>query len=268
MTRLFLEPHQLRRVNREFVNYVKEHFPMRFYRSHPRWRLCAAAALLRMCDTVDTIMIMMGRRKLLDAQTLLRSLYEQVVVFASVAIDPESRLAQWEGQSKIEQLKIHNEALAYGQTILTPAEVTDFKSARGLPRTEAMARELDHYWPDRIAGVQPAGHLLSFHGLYQGIYRTGSRPTHGAFAALDSYVQLAQRQNRAASVVVETTQHTMLTYSLAAPLLGIALFIAGRAFPWLDDAKVTHFVDRATAETARRRGEVPAASHKRQWTYA
>jgi hypothetical protein len=43
-------------------------------------------------------------------------------------------------------------------------------------------------------------------------------------------------------------------YSFAAPLLGIALIIVLQRFHWLlDEARVRRFVDRATAETARRR---------------
>lgn len=114
MVQLFLEPHQLRRVNREFVTYVRRNFPMRFYRREGKWPVCATAALLRMCDTVDSIMTLMGRQKLGDGHALLRSLYEQVVVFPWVAIDPATRLERWERASRKEQLKLHNEVLRYG----------------------------------------------------------------------------------------------------------------------------------------------------------
>ena len=99
MVQLYLEPPQLRRVNREFVGYVRRNFPMRFYQSEGKWPVCAAAALLRMCDTVDSIMALMGKQKLGDARALLRSLYEQVVVFSWVAIDPDTRLERWRSLS-------------------------------------------------------------------------------------------------------------------------------------------------------------------------
>lgn len=89
------------------------------------------AALLRMCDTVDSIMALMSRRKLGDARALLRSLYEQVVVFCWVAVDPATRLERWEGASKKEQLKLHNEALRYGEWILTSDEAEEFAAAPG-----------------------------------------------------------------------------------------------------------------------------------------
>lgn len=254
MVQLFLEPHQLRRVNREFVTYVRRNFPMRFYRREGKWPVCATAALLRMCDTVDSIMTLMGRQKLGDGRALLRSLYEQVVVFSWVAIDPATRLERWEGASRKEQLKLHNEALRYGETILTPKEAKEFAAAPGVPATATMARELDEYWPGRVPGLHEAGGLLSFHGLYQGVYRVGSRQTHGTFAALDPYVRGWPRRRQGAAITVqEATEQNMLVYSLAAPLLGMALLIAARSFIWLDDGEIQRFINRATAEIARQR---------------
>lgn len=112
-----------------------------------------------------------------------------------------------------------------------------------------MAHELDAYWPSRVPGLQPAGHLLSFHGLYQSIYRLGSRSAHGAIDALDPYVRITPRR----TIVAVPRQDAMLTYSLPAPLLGIALMIGAQQFPWIDEATARRFMDRATAEVARQR---------------
>jgi hypothetical protein len=254
MVQLFLEPHQLRRVNHEFVRYVRRNFPMRFYRREGKWPVCATAALLRMADTVDSIMALMGRRKLGNARALLRSLYEQVVVFSWVAVDPATRLERWEGASRKEQLKLHNEVLRYGETILTPKEAEEFAAAPGVPSTATMAHELDEYWPGRVSGLHEAGGLLSFHGLYQSVYRVGSRQTHGTLAALDPYVQGLPRRRQGATITVrESPEHNMLVYSLAAPLLGIALLVAARSFAWLDEPEIQRFINRATAEVARQR---------------
>lgn len=156
----------------------------------------------------------MGRRKLGDARALLRSLYEQVVVFSWVAVDPATRLERWEGASRKEQLKLHNEMLRYGETILTPKEAGEFAAAPG---------------------------------LYQSVYRVGSRQTHGTLAALDPYVQgLPRRRQGAAITVRESPEHNMLVYSLAAPLLGIALLVAARGFAWLDEPEILRFINRAT----------------------
>ncbi len=170
---LYLMPTKLRRVNREFVQYVRANFPMRFYWGEPDATMFAAAALLRACDTVEAMMLLLGSRKDEDALILLRSLYEQTVLVAWVAIEPDARHEKWWNESKRQILIRHNQALAYGQTILSPVEVADSEAATGTPSVEVMARELDQYWPGRVRGLQAAGHLLSFHGLYQVIYRMG-----------------------------------------------------------------------------------------------
>jgi hypothetical protein len=53
--------------------------------------------------------------------------------------------------------------------------------------------------------------------------------------------------------VLDATEQTMLVYSLAAPVLGIALLIAARSFAWLDESEIRRFINRATAQVARRR---------------
>src|ERR1700710_1222542 len=133
---LFLEPAQLRRVNREFVQYVRRNFPMRFYSGESWWSLFAAAALLRMCDSLDAIMALLVGRTAGDAQTLLRSLYEQCVVFAWVAADPDVRHPRWEGEHNKQLLTRHNELLPYGETLLSPSEVERCKAAVGTPPAE------------------------------------------------------------------------------------------------------------------------------------
>jgi hypothetical protein len=237
-------------VNREFVQYVRANYPMRFYRSEPLWRPYSAAALLRLCDTVESMMTLMTRGKDEDAEVLLRSLYEQAVVLAWVAIDPPKRHARWKGDGDRQLLKLHNEAARYGEGFLSPAEVAECEKAARSPITEVMARQADAYWSGKIRGLHPPGHFLSFHGLYQGVYRVGSRPTHGSIAALEPYVRLSE--NRLV-VQVPLRQPAMLPYSLAAPLLGMALVIASQRFRWVDETRVRRFVDRAIAETARRR---------------
>jgi hypothetical protein len=164
---LYPEPAQLRRINREFLGYLRSSFPRRYYRQDADWSLFGAAALLRMCDTVASMMALMTAHKNGDARTLARSLYEQAVVFAWVAVDPKTRLSRWRDQALKDDLARHNEAVPYGRQILSNAEIARAKAAVGLPNVESMARELDEYWPGRVSGLHPSGDLMSFHGMYR-----------------------------------------------------------------------------------------------------
>jgi hypothetical protein len=140
---LYPGPVQLRRINREFVGYLRASFPRRYYRQDPDWSLFGAAALLRMCDTVASMMALMTAHKDGDARTLARSIYEQAVVFSWVAVDPKTRLNRWRYQALKDDLARHNEAIPYGQQLLSSAEIARAKAAVGLPNVESMARELD-----------------------------------------------------------------------------------------------------------------------------
>jgi hypothetical protein len=248
-TPLYLEPHQLRRVNREFVRYVRDNLPTRFYVGEKWWTVHVAAALFRMCNGVEAALALMTRRLDDDALVLLRSLYEQAVVLAWVSINPEPRHERWASASNDALLKMHRDALPYGQEILSPAEVALCEAARGTPSVEVMARQADRYWPGKVRGLHGPGHWFSFHGLYLGVYRIGSRPAHGSILGLEPYV----RRRSSGYRVVARPQEKRVYYSFAAPLLGIALIIALQRVHWLlDERRVRRFVDRATAETARR----------------
>lgn len=229
---------------------------MRFYKGEPWWTFYVAAALLRMCDTVEGMMLLMARRKDGDALMLLRSLYEQVVVVAWVAIDPEQRHKRWQGASNEETLKLHNEALRYGETILSPAQVALCEAAIPTPPVAEMAYELDHYWPSRVPDLYEAGHWLSFHGLYQSVYRIGSGPSHASLQSLEPYLRRTPYPPTVAEREADSEREpdSMLWYSLAAPLLGLLLLIASPRFRWIDEGRVRRFIDRAATETFRRRG--------------
>ena len=82
---------------RALVDLVRAwHRPRRF-RHEPSWHHIAAAFVVRMGDTVESILTLWeaDRRSGLDMMILLRALYEQTVVFAWLAIDPDTHLKEW-----------------------------------------------------------------------------------------------------------------------------------------------------------------------------
>jgi hypothetical protein len=54
-----------------------------------------------------------------DVLVLLRTLYKQVVTFCWLAIDSDRHLVAWANEAHLERLRLHNDALAYGHSILT-----------------------------------------------------------------------------------------------------------------------------------------------------
>ncbi len=245
-TNIYPSPDELQAAAAELIGVVRQQLPMRFYGGEKWWTVYLAASLVRMADTVESIMCLMPTRKDTDASTLLRSLYEQVVTLVWVAANPKDHFNLWVGNAEAEMLKLHNDAATFGETILTPTEAAKAKSAPKLPHLAERARAADDQWATSVSALHPAGHLLSLRGLYIAIYRTGSRPAHGSINALGAYVSETDKNYR--YVVNRAEEETMLWYALAAPLLGIAMMIGAERFKWLADRseEIVRIIERAT----------------------
>jgi uncharacterized protein DUF5677 len=199
---------QLRRIDREFVAMARSWFPRRFYGRTAQHQAFVGAALLRMCDTLDDMMVLMTHPGPSDqgARVLLRSLYEQAVRLSWVLIDQQAHHSAWVGHAQNELLTIHNSLVPFGETYLSAAQLANVQGATNMPSVEQMTREADSYWAPRVPGLHrrakpkgrrpkkpgadsvadPAEHskdsepMLSFEGLYQTIYRTTSHSVHGS----------------------------------------------------------------------------------------
>ena len=107
----------------ELVAIVRRQLPMRFYAGETWWSIFGSASLARMCDTVEALMSQLPARRDADAQDLLRSLYDQVVAFGWIAIDPDERHQRWIDDAGARMFELHGEGAAFGETVLTEDEV-------------------------------------------------------------------------------------------------------------------------------------------------
>lgn len=278
-------PRRCKSANLEFVALVRRQLP-RFYTGERWWALFTAASLVRMADTVESLMDLMSSKRDLDGQTLVRSLYEQVVTFAWIAIDPEKRQRRWAGEGRWDELKLHNDAATFGLPILTQDEVAATKKSLGmepetgpeapralncargsrrkgpdpdrvLPPVTERAREADEYWSSRVAGLHPSGDPLGFRGLYLPAYRVASRATHSSMMALEPY--LSREPNRL--VIDDAEPGPRIMWALIGPLFGIALTIAAQHVNWIDEVTVREIVDRATWPGTRDRTRLTLIRH-------
>lgn len=177
----------------------------------------STATLVRMVDTVEAAMRLMEAGLEVDARTLLRSLYEQVVTFAWLRIDPGPRFSRWFGDGLLEELRLHNDAQPFGITILEEDELADTKrllklteedeaprepdctgkhkrtsnkldAALVLPPVPQRASEADKHWAGRIAGLHPHRYPFGFAGLYLLCFRVAGRSVHPTMNALHPYI--------------------------------------------------------------------------------
>ena len=262
---------EIRKANEGLIAIVRDRLPMGFYREADQWSKWSTAALVRMADTVEAAMSLMEAGLEVDARTLLRSLYEQVVTFAWLGIDPGPRFSRWFGDGLLEDLRLHNDAQPFGITILDEHELADTKrllklrdedeaprepdcagkhrrksnkpdAALVLPPVPQRAIEADKHWAERIAGLHPHRHPLGFAGLYLLCFRVAGRSVHPTMNALHPYI--TEKPTRHA--VHRATGGDRLMWALFAPLFGIALMIAAQEATWIDEAKVRELVDQAT----------------------
>jgi hypothetical protein len=231
----FPAPDQIGDAAAGLVAIVRRQLPMRFYAGETWWAIFGSASLVRMCDTVESLLDLMAARRDADAQETLRSLYEQVVAFAWIAINPDQRHQRWIDDAGAQMLELHREGLAFEASVLTDDEVAVAEKATRLPPLIERAAEADEYWGSRAPRLHD-GQPLSFRQLYLVVYRVGSGTT------LESFITPKQRR----IIVDRARDHTLRWYALAAPLLATALLIAGQRFVWLDDDEIRAIADRAT----------------------
>jgi hypothetical protein len=107
---------EMREATTELVALVRCRLPMRYYGGERWWSMFIAGALLRMTDTVESLVVLMADDLNIDGRTLLRSLYEQVVTFAWIGIDPDRRQFRWLGHAQWERLRLHNDARNFAES--------------------------------------------------------------------------------------------------------------------------------------------------------
>lgn len=130
-----------------------------------------------------------------DASILLRRVYEHVVSFAWIAIDPIAHAKRWVAYDYKYRLKLDDELQAMGASGLLPPARAGFesyiKSNIPMPPLNSRAEAADTYWRPRLAKHFPGGisDRMSLKTSYSVIYRTTSANAHPTPQSLYSYVR-------------------------------------------------------------------------------
>ena len=222
---------------RALVALAKKHYPQRFYKERG-WRIATASMIRRMADTVESMMALLEGRYALDTLILLRVLYEQVVIFCWLAIDPEKHIELWGANEHHYARALHYEALTYGYPALSSEGLKAAeKDAKKLKPIDQLATAVDEHWGGRLIGFRAprteAKDLLNFRGLYVGIYRVSSRAAH---IQPESFVPYLSGPEVYPLVVGDAAppDKEMLWWSLAVPLYAQALIMCNSVLKWPD----------------------------------
>jgi hypothetical protein len=218
---------------------VEGHLPQRFYRTEHHWRLYGAAMIVRMADTGESMLALMEADHPVDGLVLLRTLYEQVVVYCWIAIDRDEHLGRWISGARWYERRLHNDALAYDMEVLSADELRATESAERFPDLAQLAAEVDRHWGGRLIGFRPPGAgregILNFRGLYVAIYRIASRAIHAQPHALDPYADVLRYPRRVARAEAAPES---IWWPLAVPLYSQALLVCSEQLGWPDPDRV------------------------------
>jgi hypothetical protein len=224
---------------RELIALVEARLPQRFYGGERYWRFYGAAMIVRMADTVEATISLMHADLAIDGLILLRALYEQVVGYLWIAINPEENLGRWLEGARWHERKMHDDALEYDMSILTDEELASTAGARKLKDLAQRAKEVDEHWGGRLIGFRESAGgrdgILTMRGLYVAIYRFASRAAHGQPHALDAYANAESYPRR---VTRPSDQSESIWWSLCVPLYAHALLVCHDQLGWPDRDRV------------------------------
>ena len=221
----------------ELAMLITVRFPQRVHRGEGQWPIVATALIAQMLSAARSIVALNAAEAHNDVLVLLRALYEQVVTFSWLAIDPDRHLVDWANEAHLERLKLHNDAAPFGYSILTAKEAAAIKTRSGMPPLIQRADEVDRFWAPRIPGFreQPkrgTKQILTIRGLYVGLYRTTSRAAHAHVGSVEAFVDWS-RYPRYPAVVQMRRSSTDLA-PIAVPLLTLALLVCNDRLGWPD----------------------------------
>ena len=185
-----------------------------------------------------------------DASVLLRRLYEHVVDFAWIAIEPTANAPRWVADDFYYRLKLDDDFVQLGRGALSAEKRQNYQAyvdaQRGLPQVLQRAEAADAYWSTRVEAhgtfpqvaapdgqdiVQTQNGRWSLRAAYAFIYRAGSSNAHPTPLSLFDYVWPGGAINTF-TIGMNTGAMNRYAYTMAplifAPMLLIAEQVLGR----------------------------------------
>jgi hypothetical protein len=240
-----LPPYEIERINGELVALIYNRLPLRYYGGEPWWSVSAAALVLRMAGTLESITSLLRSPHSHDRTVLLRALWEHVVVFSWISADPEARFFIWIDHASFRMLQAHRDAVGLGlEPLLTEHEIKN-TPARKLPELKVMARDADEHWGPRLTGWRifdpKSPSVLTLRGLYTYFYRVASRTAHAEPETVEPYIDA----DSAPIAVRLPIEGNFLHAQLAGPMFALALLVAADRYKWISPEAVLQIVDTA-----------------------
>ena len=138
-------------ANRDLLGLVKQRLPERFYRGERFARPALTALVARMAGILDSITVLAETGRQQNSLVLLRSLYEHIVLFCWIAIDPDERTFQWRDHAVVFRRRLHNDVRGFGIELMDSSELEEAAQLKQLAGgIQQRALEADEFWSARI----------------------------------------------------------------------------------------------------------------------
>jgi len=156
--------HQLRAGATALVDIVQRHLPRQVTAEGMAledWRLAGPAIVVRSAGTLQSMLDLLDGLRSTDAVVLLRSLYEGVLVFAWVVLDPQHNLPRWVKKTCKEALRGDDEWMQIGKPTLDPENRSYCQSkaddalTKEPPSRPDMATAVDTHWGNHYPVFTP-----------------------------------------------------------------------------------------------------------------
>lgn len=205
---------------------------------HSDWPLAGYAMMSRACGTLGSVMALIPERRASDAAVLTRVLYEEIVTFAWIGVDPSDHAEAWVRWDRDWRIKADNDLQDIGaEPLLDPGVRQDFERGRDagelMPDLAQRATAADQHWSKRLDAIadDPTS-PRTLRGMYRYIYRGESQYAHAAAASIDRLVVDAQRPGRLRVVTAETDPGENNAFTRASILYALGLIVAEPVLGW------------------------------------
>lgn len=185
------------------VQLVNRHLPKPVRRTDGHaiedWSLASTAYLVKASGTLESMLMLLGEeeKRAHDATILLRSLYENVLVFSWIGINPTANLPRWIKRVCDSGVKTDNDWRTIGMSLLdsrnrayAEGKLQD-GSVKFAPNNPQLAQAIDDHWQRTYPGhptiTGTDEDLLTFRGLYRHVYRLGSQAVHQDPRSLNAF---------------------------------------------------------------------------------
>jgi hypothetical protein len=134
--------------------------------------------------------------------------------------------------------RLHNDARDFGLTVMTDEQLAEASTLDELPGMIDRADEVDAFWSERVPGFRPQNprgpkQILTFRGLYAGLYRQTSRYAHAQIETIGECIDFSAYPRRPAIVAMEHADDLMWL-AVAVPMTAMALLVCHYRFGWPD----------------------------------